>query len=43
MGNCMQMNTAFDRTAHQVIDAGNFDNGTSTAALSNTYDGGSFD
>ena len=43
MGNCMQMNTAFDRTAHQVIDAGNFDNGTSTAALSNTYDGGDFD
>ena len=43
MGNCMQMNTAFDRTAHQIIDAGNFDNGTSTAALSNTYDGGSFD
>ncbi len=43
MGNCMQMNTAFDRTAHQVIDAGNFDNATSTAALSNTYDGGNFD
>ena len=43
MGNCMQMNTAFDRTAHQIIDAGNFDNGTSTAALSNTYDGGNFD
>ncbi len=43
MGNAMQCNTAFDRTAHQVIDAGNFDNGTSTAALSNTYDGGSFD
>ena len=43
MGNCMQMNTAFDRTAHQVIDAGNFDNATSTAALSNTYDGGDFD
>ena len=43
MGNAMQCNTAFDRTAHQVIDAGNFDNGTSTAALSNTYDGGNFD
>ena len=43
MGNAMQCNTAFDRTAHQVIDAGNFDNGTSTAALSTTYDGGSFD
>ena len=43
MGNCMQMNTAFDRTAHQVIDAGNFDTSSSTAALSNTYDGGDFD
>ena len=43
MGNAIQCNTAFDRTAHQVIDAGNFDNGTSTAALSNTYDGGNFD
>ena len=43
MGNAMQLNTAFDRTAHQVIDAGNFDNATSTAALSNTYDGGNFD
>ena len=43
MGNAMQCNTAFDRTAHQIIDAGNFDNGTSTAALSNTYDGGNFD
>ena len=43
MGNAMQLNTAFDRTAHQIIDAGNFDNGTSTAALSNTYDGGNFD
>ena len=43
MGNCMQMNTAFDRTAHQIIDAGNFDTSSSTAALSNTYDGGSFD
>ena len=43
MGNAMQCNTAFDRTAHQVIDAGNFDNATSTAALSNTYDGGNFD
>ena len=43
MGNCMQMNTAFDRTAHQVIDAGNFDTSSSTAALSNTYDGGNFD
>jgi len=42
MGNCMQMNTAFDRTAHQIIDAGNFDNASSTAALSNTYDGGVF-
>ena len=42
MGNCMQMNTAFDRTAHQVIDAGNFDTSSSTAALSNTYDGGVF-
>ena len=43
MGNAMQCNTAFDRTAHQVIDGGNFDNGTSTAALSNTYNGGDFD
>ncbi len=43
MGNCMQMNTAFDRTAHQIIDAGNFDTSSSTAALSNTYDGGDFD
>lgn len=43
MGNCMQMNTAFDRTAHQIIDAGNFDTSSSTAALSNTYDGGNFD
>ena len=42
MGNCMQMNTAFDRTAHQIIDAGNFDTSSSTAALSNTYDGGVF-
>ena len=43
MGNAMQCNTAFDRTAHQVIDAGNFDTSSSTAALSNTYDGGNFD
>ena len=43
MGNAIQLNTAFDRTAHQVIDAGNFDNGSSTAALSQTYDGGDFD
>ena len=43
MGNCMQMNTAFDRTAHQIIDAGNFDTSSSIAALSNTYDGGDFD
>ena len=43
MGNAMQCNTAFDRTAHQIIDAGNFDTSSSTAALSNTYDGGDFD
>ena len=42
-GNLVQCNTAFDRSANAIIDAGNFDNGTSTAALSNTYDGGAFD
>ena len=43
MGNAIQCNTAYDKTAHQVIDAGNFDTSSSTAALSNTYDGGNFD
>ena len=43
MGNCLQLNTAFDRSANAIIDAGNFDSGSSTASLSNTYDGGSFD
>ena len=43
MGNAIQCNTAFDRTALAIIDAGNFDNATSTASMTNSYDGGNFD
>ena len=43
MGNAVQCNTAFDRTALAIIDAGNFDTSSSTASMTNTYDGGSFD
>ena len=43
MGNAVQCNTAFDRTALAIIDAGNFDTGSSTASMTNSYDGGNFD
>ena len=42
-GNLIQCNTAFDRTKNEIIEGGNFDSGSSLAALTNTYDGGSFD
>lgn len=42
-GNLIQCNTAFDRTKNETIDGGNFDSASSLAALTNTYDGGSFD
>ena len=43
MGNAVQCNTAFDRTALAIIDAGNFDSSSSTASMTNSYDGGNFD
>ena len=43
MGNAVQCNTAFDRTALAIIDGGNFDSSSSTASMTNSYDGGNFD
>ena len=43
MGNAVQCNTAFDRTALAIIDGGNFDTSSSTASRTNSYDGGNFD
>ena len=43
MGNAVQCNTAFDRTALAIIDGGNFDTSSSTASMTNSYDGGNFD
>ena len=43
MGNAVQCNTAFDRTALAIIDAGIFDSSSSTASMTNSYDGGNFD
>ena len=43
MGNAVQCNTAFDRTALAIIDGGNFDSSSSTASMTNSYDGGDFD
>ena len=41
-GNGIQTNTAFDRTALPVIDAGNFTLTSSSATVSTIYDGGAF-